>query len=395
MKRISVIVLVSAAVLGALALGVLVVIPNAAETSEAGGGQARAETAEAAPEADPTPVRVVEARLGPVAVHLSTTSAVEAERTAKILSETSGVLTEVRVREGDSVARNEVLARVDARERRLSFQQAELRLARAEAELSRQERAFEQELVSEYDYEKARFDRDLSASELSSAQLALERTDIHAPFAGRITELLLVAGGHLDPGQHLLTLADFDTLITRLYVPERDVRGLSPGQSALVRPESEVSGAGFAGTIREVSPIVDRSTGTVKVTVALSQAAGAVVRPGSFARVSIETGRRENAVLAPKRGVLQGEAGAHVFVVEDGKAVLREVTLGAEMETPEGALLEFSQGLEAGAQVVVAGQTTLADGAPVEVLTPTANPAAAAGKPAGRNPAGTGAASPN
>ena len=366
MKRTRLIVLAGAAIL-VVGLGAFVFL-GATETTEAREAEEAGETGETAP----TPVSVAEARLGPVAVHLATTSAIEAERTAEVLSETSGVVTEIRVREGERVAAGEVLARVDARERRLAFRQAELRLSRAEAELSRQQRAFEQDLVSEYDYEKARFDRDLAASELQTARLALERTEIRAPFAGTVTEVMLVAGGRLEPAQRLLTLADFDTLIARLYLPERDVGGLVPGQPALVQPESDTSGAGLRGRIREVSPVVDRSTGTVKVTVSIPsaavRAAGATVRPGSFARVVIETGRRENAVLAPKRAVIRTEAGAHVFIVEDGRAVRRQVTVGIEMESPEGALLELPEGLEAGERVVVAGQAALDAGAPVEVL---------------------------
>ena len=361
MKRKSLILLFSAAVLGVAAAGVFVV-PNLTKVSEA------REITDDTEEAAPTPVSVAEARLGPVALHLTTTSAVEAERTAQVLSETSGVLTEINVREGDSVAAGKVLARVDARERRLAFQQAELRLARAEAEHDRQQRAFEQDLVAEYEYEKARFDRDLAASELETARLELERTEIRAPFAGRVTELLLVEGGRLEPAQHLLTLADFNTLVARLYVPERDVIGLAPGQPAVVRPESDATGAGISGRIREVSPVVDRSTGTVKVTVAIPTPAGAVVRPGSFARVIIETGRRENAVLAPKRAIIQSETGAHVFVVEEGRAVRRDVTVGVEMAGPAGALVELADGLEPGARIVVAGHGALDPGTSVEIL---------------------------
>ena len=217
-------------VVGVLALTVAVVLAVGMTSRSANAPEAQATTGETAAEPSATPVSVAAARRGPVAVHLATTSAVEAERTAKVLSRTSGVLTGVLVREGDTVAAGQVLARVDPRERELALEQAELRLARAEAELTRQTRAFEAELVSEYDYDKAQFDRDLAASERETARLELEHTTIRAPFAGTVTELLLVAGAHLDPAQHLLTLADFSTLIARVHVPERDVAGLAPGQ---------------------------------------------------------------------------------------------------------------------------------------------------------------------
>ncbi len=326
--------------------------------------------------AAPTPVTVAEAQRGPVAVHLASTSSVEAERTARVLSQTTGVLTEVRIREGDQVTAGQVLARVDPRDRRLALEQAELRLARAEAELSRQTRAFEADLVSEYDFEKAKFDRDLAASERETARLELDRTEIRAPFAGRVTEVLLVAGAHLDPAQHLLTISDFDTLVVRLYLPERDVVGLAPGQPARVHPESEV-GQALPGRIREISPVVDPTTGTVKVTVQVPSPRRAppgatTVRPGSFARVIIETGRREDAVLAPKRAVIQSGGSAHVFVVEDGRAVRRVVALGVELDAPGGALVELvdedGDGIRPGARLVVAGMGSLTAGDPVEVL---------------------------
>lgn len=345
------------------------------------GAEAKAIAAEEA--AAPTPVTVVEARRGPVAVQVATTSSVEAERTAKVLSQTSGVLTEVRVREGDQVAAGQVLARVDPRDRQLALEQAELRLARAEAELSRQARAFEADLVSEYDFDKAKFDRDLAASERETARLELDRTEIRAPFAGRVTEVLLVAGAHLDPAQQLLTLSDFDTLVVRLYLPERDVVGLAPGQRARVRPESEI-GEALPGRIREISPVVDPTTGTVKVTVEVpsprrAPSGAATVRPGSFARVVIETGRREDAVLAPKRAVIQSGGDAHVFVVEDGRAIRRAVALGVELDAPGGALVELVTGDEdrilPGARLVVAGMGSLTPGDPVEVLNPPTRPA--------------------
>ena len=342
-----------------------------------GGGTPEAANAEAAEETA-TPVRVAAAKSGPVTLHLETTSAVEAERTAKVLPQTSGLLTEILVREGETVEAGEPLARVDARERRLAFDQAKLRLSRAEAELARQQRAFEQELVSEYDYEKALFDRDLAASELETAQLTLDRTEVRAPFAGRITEVLLVEGEHLNEAQHLLTIADFETLIARLYLPERDVAGLAPGQPAVVRPESGRAGAGLTGRIREVSPVVDRATGTVKVTVAIpadgargglgANGAGAgcgrIVRPGGD-RDRTPGGRGARAEA--RRGAERERRGA-CLRGRNGRAVRREVTVGAEMDSGEGALIELVEGLESGAQVVVAGHAALAAGAAVEVL---------------------------
>ena len=66
--------------------------------------------------------------------------------------------------------------------------------------------------------------------------------------------------------------------------------------------------------------------------------------------------------------MIQSETGSHVFVVEEGKAVRREVTVGVEMESAGGALIELADGLEPGTRIVVAGHGALSPGAPVEIL---------------------------
>ena len=88
----------------------------------------------------------------------------------------------------------------------------------------------------------------------------------------------------------------------------------------------------------------------------------------------IETGRRDDAILAPKRAVVQADGAAHVFVVEDGRAVRHAVALGVETQGPEGALVELrnadGEGILPGTLLVVAGMGSLNQGDPVEVLDP-------------------------
>ena len=76
----------------------------------------------------------------------------------------------------------------------------------------------------------------------------------------------------------------------------------------------------------------------------------------------IETDRRDDAVLIPRRAVIPDDAGPIVFVVEDSRAARRPVTLGVETDTAEGAFVEVLQGILAGAPVIVAGHTTLEPG---------------------------------
>ena len=99
-----------------------------------------AEASEAA-----VPVEVVEAATGWVARTLSTSSTVEAEQSAQVLAKVSGVVTEVAVREGTFVEKNQILAKVDDEEKKLAVEKAVLTLKKAEAELNRSQLSFDQE----------------------------------------------------------------------------------------------------------------------------------------------------------------------------------------------------------------------------------------------------------
>ena len=120
----------------------------------------------------------------------------------------------------------------------------------------------------------------------------------------------------------------------------------------------------FRGRIRQISPVVDTATGTVKVTVE-AVAPPQRVRPGAFVTVDIERERHQAAVLLPREAVVRELRSAHVFVASDeGTAVKRVVALGLE----EGDLIEAVEGVNPGERVIVAGQGGLKAGAKIKVL---------------------------
>ena len=132
-----------------------------------------------------------------------------------------------------------------------------------------------------------------------------------------------------------------------------------------LRADAEID---FAGRIRQISPVVDTATGTVKVTIEAREVP-AKVRPGAFVRVGDLVAYHVDAVLMPREAVVRELQSAYVFVVNDGIAEKRSVTLGLEEED----FLQATAGLEAGEQVIIAGQGGLKDGSAIKLIAgPTA-----------------------
>jgi membrane fusion protein (multidrug efflux system) len=168
----------------------------------------------------------------------------------------------------------------------------------------------------------------------------------------------------------LFVVEDLDSLMLRINVPERELPKLSVGQPAELGFDA-VPGRAFEGRIALISPYIDAQTATFPVRIRVADTGG-LLRPGMFARVAIVYERKPDALQIPRTALLDGDGPPKVFVVKDGKAAERAVTLGLS----NGAMIEVVEGLQDGEQVVVVGQGAVKPGAAVRIVNTPARPAA-------------------
>ncbi|HET8646394.1 MAG TPA: efflux RND transporter periplasmic adaptor subunit, partial [Vicinamibacteria bacterium] len=232
----------------------------------------------------------------------------------------------------------------------------------AQTSLARAETMAGERLISVQDLDKARHEKDLAQQEVAEARQRLAKTRVAAPFSGRITVRRVQPGQAVKPGDELFTLADFEPLVARVFLPEREVLDLRAGQPVrmALRSRGETR---FDGRIRQISPVVDTASGTVKITVE-AVAPPPSVRPGAFVTVELLRETRPQALLVPRAAVVRELHEAYVFVALGGVARKRAVRVGLE----EGERLEVLGGLKAGETVIVSGQGALKDEARVTVV---------------------------
>ena len=308
------------------------------------------------------PVEVENILSGPVASYISATANLVPEDHVKVLAEAEGRVESLRVEEGDLVTRGQPLATLVRDEAQIALAKAQVRANNARRAWERAEDTMEQGLISKEEFDRLTMEFEVAKSEVAEAEWRLDRTVIRAPFTGIVTERLINPGKHLRPGDEVFSVADFDPLIARIYLPEQDVLNLEEGRRVNLSLTADPS-IKFDGRIRQISPIVDTATGTVKVTVE-AVTPPPTVRPGAFVSVNIVRERREAAILLPRRSVIRELRAAHVFVTDGETAEKRAVSLGIE----EGDVIEAVEGVAAGESVIVAGQGGLKQGAMVKVL---------------------------
>ena len=339
---------------------------NAAEeTGEAAEDTEEATEADAESEEDeeiPVPVEVAAVTSGAIASYISATANLVAEDQVKVLAEAEGRIERLKVEEGDVVSKGQVLAVLVQDEAKIALSKVELRASSAKAELERAQGTHDQGLISAEAYDKLKTAYEVARQEVAEAEWLLGKTVIQSPFTGRITERFITIGQHLRPGDELFTVADYDPLVARIYLPERDVFELEEGREVHITLAANTK-LKFTGRIRQIAPVVDTATGTVKVTVeAVQPPAG--VRPGAFVSIGIVREQHPSALLLPRESVIRELRTAHVFITENDTAVKKAVELGIE----EGDLVEVLSGLTEGDNVVIAGQGGLDDGQRIKVL---------------------------
>jgi membrane fusion protein (multidrug efflux system) len=329
-------------------------------------GKAKAAKAAAVEEGKkkaPVPVSVAAVETGTVSSYIRATANLVPDNEVKVLADTDGRIARLLVDEGDWVSRGQTLAMLDREDTAIDLAKRQVKSENSRLAYQRGERMLREGLISQETFEKLRMENEMARQEVAEAHYRIGKTAVRAPFAGRITGRRVEQGQHVQSAEEMFTLADFEPLVADIHLPERDVLGLQPGRAARITLKADES-VRFGGRIRQVSPVVDPATGTVKVTVEAVAPLPAAVRPGGFVTIDVVRESRPGALLVPREAVLRELQSAHVFVAKNGIAEKRAVTLGLE----EGERVQALSGLAAGERVIVAGQGSLKQGSPVEVL---------------------------
>jgi membrane fusion protein (multidrug efflux system) len=273
----------------------------------------------------------------------------------------SGVVERIVAEEGDRVRAGQELLHIDDQEYRTRRTLAEVDLEQQQLRFARAEKLLAQGLSPSEEFDAARRDLRAAAAQLELAELELSYTDVRAPFSGRVVRRLVDPGVTVANGTPLFTLADLSRLLARVHVPAREFRSIRTDQPVELVVTS--SGDRLTGRIDLINPLVDSASGTIKVTVAVTEYP-ATTRPGDFVEVAIVTDRHADALLVPKVAVVSERGRRSVFVVEGATASQRTVVVGFVDDESS----EILAGVEPGDLVVVLGQRARRDGQAVKLL---------------------------
>ena len=294
-----------------------------------------------------------------------------------VRSQVTNIISKVHIKDGQFVKAGELLFTLDARTDEANVAKAQAQLAKDNAALAdaqrqwaRAQQLLAQNFISQgaLDTSKAQLDSQLAmvASDqaaIDAARVALSYARIVAPNAGRAGSVAVSPGNAVQANvTPLVTITQLDPIAVAFSIPQRN---LGDALAALKNGGAEVTatlgenGERFTGHLKFVDNAVDANSGSVKVKAVFANPTGKLW-PGAFVQVSQTVSTLKDAVVIPQSCVIQSARGAIVYVVQDGKAILKPVqVLYAQGE--DAAI----SGVNAGETVVLVGKQNLRPGSSV------------------------------
>ena len=285
------------------------------------------------------------------------TATVEAKAKNNIAPTAPGRISKIFVEVGDYVRKGQKLVQMDA----ANLTQLKLQLDNQETEFKRVDELYKVGGASKSEWDAAKTNLDVRRS---SYENLLENTQLVSPLNGVVTARNFDNGDlYSSTATPVLVVEQITPVKLMVNVSEPNFPKVTKGMP--VKVKLDVYGdEEFEGKVSLVYPTIDAATHTFPVEVTLANA-NQRVRPGMFARVTMSFGTK-NHVVVPDMAVVKraGSGDRFVYVYSNGKVSYNKVELGRRMDTE----YELISGVDNNAQVVIAGQTRLADGVEVEVI---------------------------
>jgi membrane fusion protein (multidrug efflux system) len=316
------------------------------------------------------PVLLAPVRTGTVTEAMDAVGTTRANEAVTITAKTTGIVDRIEFQDGQVVPAGAPIIRLDSDELVATVASAEAELRNARLSLDRGEALSKARNIPQAQVDTLRSDLEVKTAAVAAQKARLAERVITAPFAGTLGIRRVSQGALVSPGTAIVTLDDLSRVKVDFNLPEMLLSRLAPGLTLEVHSDAYPDRT-FTAVVTSVDTRIDPATRSVTTVAEIDNRDG-LLRPGMFMTVRVQLSTDASALLVPEQALVPQGTRQFVYLVLDGKAVRREVTLGTRLR----GQVQILSGLAAGESVVVEGTQRLRDGVPVQVQEAGTTPAA-------------------
>lgn len=265
-----------------------------------------------------------------------------------LMSEISGRLVKLDIREGTYITKGQLIAKINDRELKAQLQKIAYNQDLSKKIEARQKRLLNVEAINLEEYDVTSNNIRVLEAEKEVIEAQLEKTEIRAPFSGRIGLKFISEGAYLAPGTPIVTIVQSNPVKIDFTVPEKYTPNIRVGGTVKFNLDGDPST--FNARILAVDPKVDENLRTLRVRAIASNPEGRFV-PGMFVKVLADLDANHSAMMIPTEAIVPVLKGKKVFVVKNGKAQEAMVTTGLRTDKK----IQVIDGLQPGDSLITSG----------------------------------------
>ncbi len=279
-----------------------------------------------------------------------------------IAAQTQGQITSLNVELGQHKSKGSVIATIDNHLKQLAVKSAAVTVSKLKRDLERYENLLTGGSATEQQVDDIRNNYESAKIQYEQAKKQLEDATIISPISGVITTKQVEKGSFINVGNPIASIVDISRLKIKISVSESNIYQIKKGDKAKITSDIYPEHS-FDGHISFISDKGD-DTHNYPVEIEMPNNGKFPLKAGTFVNAEVTIPGQTLALYIP-RAALQGSSqDARVFVVENGKAVLKKIVVGMGTD----ADLEILSGLKMGDKVVTTGQINLSDGKSVKIV---------------------------
>ena len=277
-------------------------------------------------------------------------------------SEIDGVIENIYFVEGEEIVINKKLVDISTKELSLKLKIALADSKLAESNLNRDEKLAKKNLIpnSQLDQTRTFAERALLNKEL--AKISLNKSLINSPLKGTVKTRFVKVGEFVRKGDRLAEILEVDRILVKVNIPEQEILQIKIGQKVDISLYI-LENKKFEGQVKKIGLEADASNRTFPVQIEVDNREREL-RPGMLARVTFTQRVDKDQVVVPRHTIMERDTGRIVYVVDNGKAFQREVSIGISQREK----VQILMGLNKGEQLVVEGHTKLTDGEEITIV---------------------------
>ena len=285
----------------------------------------------------------------------------------EIHPEVSGRVVTLNVKEGAFVGKGTLLAKINDNDLQAQLKKLQVQLDIAQQTENRSSQLLKIQGISQQDYDLSLLQVNNIKADIEIVRAAISKTVILAPFSGKLGLKNISPGAFITPATIITTIGQVSQLKLQFAIPEKYGSQIKNGQNIDFTIDGSPNTYHAAVSATEIS--IEENSRSLSVR-AIVKSQDAFLIPGAFAKIKIELGKNENAIMIPTVAVVPQGRKKQVYLLKNGKATPAEITTGVR----ESANIQVITGLNLGDTVITTGLLFLKPGIDVKITktnTPT------------------------